>query len=235
MAGSSKGQSKAAPKKGSGGSPPPKPSAAALKGIKTPVKKPGAKDNRDKIFVKGHSLGIVVAYIVDGKHADREAFKAYDMSLLHNDPDLLADLGFNAIVPRKGADGSTPMKQNETSEYNWRQFVALLGEENNNDEGRRALANKLIVHLNGNATSENYRYPRKVRFGGDLTPTPMTPCNESMLDADVVAFIVTIYPEHNLDELSEWDEIVSQYFHDVEDGKAVMNAAAEAAENDHVA
>ena len=158
--GGSKSQSKPGAKKATAGSPAPKPSAAALKGISTPVKKPGAKDSRDKVFVKGHLSGIVVAYIVDGKHADREAFKAHDMSELHNDPDLLAQLGFNAIVPRKGSDDETPMKQNATSKYNCHQFVVpLLGEENNNEEGRRVLANKLIVHLNNNANSEKYCYP----------------------------------------------------------------------------
>ena len=234
MAGS-KSQSKAGAKKATAGSPAPKPSAAALKGITTPVKKPGAKDSRDKVFVKGHLSGIVVAYIVDGKHADREAFKAHDMSELHNDPDLLAQLGFNAIVPRKGSDGETPMKQNATSEYNWRQFIALLGEDNNNEEGRRALANKLIVHLNKNANSDNYRYPRKVRFGGDLTASPKTACNESMLDADVVAFIITLYPDNDLEDLAEWDDIVSQFFVDVEDGKAVMCAASADVDNNDTA
>ena len=96
--GGSKSQSKPGAKKATAGSPAPKPSAAALKGISTSVKKPGAKDSRDKVFVKGHLSGIVVAYIVDGKHADREAFKAHDMSELHNDPDLLAQLGFNALI-----------------------------------------------------------------------------------------------------------------------------------------
>ena len=182
------------------------------------------KDKRDKVFVKGHIPGVANVFIESGTKADTEAFKVYDMNEFQARPEMLAELGLNAIVYRKGEDGETPMKQSATSEYNWRQFITIIGEENNTVEGRRELANAFIAHLNSTATADNYQFPKRVRFGGDLTASPLTAADDSILDADVLGLILAAYPDNTVEEMFEWDEIIGQFWSNVDHGKAVLEA-----------
>ena len=186
---------------------------------------PQSKDKRNLLFVKGHQNGIMVAYL-QKYNREEEPFLAYDMTQLRNNPDICELLNINIVASRKGVDGTTPMKQNPTSEYDWRALVCIIGEDSNTAAGRKQQANNLIMHFNNNAISPNYDYPKKVKFGGDLTVAPLSPVDVSLLDNDVCALIAACFPDNTLEEIMRHDDILNTWWSDIEHGREVMEGVA---------
>jgi len=185
--------------------------------------KPGKKDVRHLLFVLGLCNGIVLAWLKK-YNLDQEPFLNYDYQLLNDSPATMEDLGINAVVHRKGADGATAMTQTPTSTYNWRQMVLIIGEDSNTATARRELADRLIAHFNNNANTANYQYPRKVRFGSDLTGRVFRPADHGLLDIDVLGLMMAAYPTTPLEELATFDDIMSTFWTNIERGREVMAA-----------
>ena len=209
---------KRAPKKG-GQKSPPKSAFNSPGKFGSPIKV-GKKDNRNVLDFEGVDKGVMNAYVK--KHnAEEEAFMSYDMRLLNDNPGIMEELGINAILSRKGVDGETAMKQSATSTYNWRQFVFIIGEDDNTPANRKALASKLVAHFNSNANSANYQYPRKIKLGEDLTQSPCRPVDSILLDTDVLGMMLAAYPDTPLEELATFDEIMGGFWTDIEHGREV--------------
>ena len=179
------------------------------------------KDNRHVMIIEGMQNGVMTAYLKKA-NKEEEPFLAHDMILFNNDPNLCESFGINTIIPRKGVNGETPLKQNPNSSYDWRQFVFILGEEGNNSVNRRSIANALIDHLNGNAVIPNYQYPIKVKFGWDKTTDPMRTISENMLDSHVLQMMKSAYPDTNFGDLLTDVAIISTFWADVDHGSEIM-------------
>lgn len=143
-----------------------------------------------------------------------------DMKILMENPDMMEELGINAIVHRKGIDGKTPKPQSAGSPYPWNQLILIIGEEANTKEGRREVADKLVAHFNSNAVKPTYTYPRKMKFGEDATTGGrfLLPIDLCLLDNDVVALMKAAYPDMNLHEIAKYDEIMKTFWSDIEHG-----------------
>ena len=215
--------SKPAANKAPGGSPPPPRSRFDQNRYTSPISK-SRRDTRHTVTVLGLKGGVVVAYLTKA-NKNEEPYSYYDMDLLQGNPDLMVTLNINALVYRKGPDGDTPMKQNPNSEYNWRQMVNVIGEEQNTPLNRLQYANAMIAHFNANATIEHYRFPKRIRFGGDLTAAPMNSVDEALLDVDILGLIRSAYPDHRFTVLATFDTIVSTFWHDLDYGRRVLENA----------
>ena len=172
------------------------------------------KDNRHVLFVEGLMNGVMVAWLKKW-NKNEEPYLAYDMILLTGNPELCEKLGINAIIPRRGEDGITPLKQNPTSDYDWRQFIFILGEDGNTDVNRRVVANRLIDHMNKNAVLPNYHYPVKVRFGGDRTKTPMATISDHMMNKHVLSMMRSAYPAMTVGQLLADTDIMESFWNNV--------------------
>jgi hypothetical protein len=177
----------------------------------SPMKASSAKDYRHRLCCEGVLNGIVVFYLMTHKE-ETGAFIWPDIALLRAEPELVEKLGANSIVPRRGGSGDIAMKQGKEGDYDWLQFLAIIGEDEQTPEKRREVADKIIKWLNSRATAENYAYPHEVKFHEDRTPDALKPCDSVLLDRDVLSMMITAYPENNVDELIEYDEIMESFW-----------------------
>lgn len=211
------------------------PPASAFKSGKfkgdTPLKG-GRKDNRHILEHEGFQNGIVISFLKKF-NADEEPYFLHDYQLLRDSPDVMEELGINAVLSRKGIDGETPKKQSVTSNYDWKCFVHIVGEDSNTPTKRKALIAKELAHFNSNANSANYTYPRKIKAGNDATNNrALRTIDCALLDCDVVGLMLAAYPDTPLEELAEFDEIMSTFWSDAEHGRAVLEAYNNGEENE---
>ena len=75
-----------------------------LKGVK--------KDNRHKLVMQGLQKGVIVGYMTKFKNKEEEPFGGPYFKMLQDNPDLMEQLGIDAILFQKGVDGDTAMPQN---------------------------------------------------------------------------------------------------------------------------
>jgi len=180
----------------------------------------GKKDVRNLVFVEGLQQGIMVAY-VQKFNKEEEAFIGPHIRHFEDNMDIMETAGINAIIDRKGGDGESPMMQNPSSQFAWKQFVFATGEDNNTKEERARLGRALVNKLND--TSEvTYKYPRKSKFFKDISAPKLNPVDARVLDADVVGLMKAAYPDLTLEEIAQFDSIMAGFWCNVARGKEVM-------------
>ena len=182
----------------------------------------GKKDSRNLVIVEGLQQGIVVAH-VRKCNKDEEAFIAPHVRFLENNMDFMEQLGINAIVARRGSDGKTPMMNRPGSDYHWRQFLMVVGEEGNTKEERLRLAKDLVKFLN-DVTKVDYKFVTKNKFSKDVTSSNLRAIDACLLDADVIGLMNAAYPSLTLDQMAEQDSIMSGFWDDISRGKEVIEA-----------
>ncbi|CAB9516443.1 hypothetical protein SEMRO_783_G201860.1 [Seminavis robusta] len=189
----------------------------------------GRKDSRHHALVEGLRPGVITMYFK--KHnCDEEPYLGPDMKWM-NDPsnaEKMDDLGIHAVLYRKGVDGETSMLQSATSEYSWRQLIFVVGEDNNTPTTRLATAEKVIKFLNGRANTENYKYPKKIKFLEDLSrdhvAKNLRPLSAALLDEDVCMLMQAAYPDKALMDLVDFADVMANFWVDPADGATVMEA-----------
>ena len=166
-------------------------------------------------------------FLVDGYNDKKDSFRVYDVRNLKENDDLAEELQITSITFRKGEDGmkmpQSPFKPN----FGLRMYVSIIGENNNTPEGRKVIAENLKNEFNKNATKENYPWgngPNPVVLGKDLTSDMMGPCDDTMLDKDVLEMILLAYPENSTDEILEWEAVISEFWGDAEHGQDVLKS-----------
>jgi hypothetical protein len=175
--------------------------------------------------IEGLLAGIVVAYIKKS-HSEEEPFLAYDYTLIHTNQEIMDSLEINETVFRKGSNGETALPQCVGSNYSWRQFLYIVGEEENTVEKRSEIANRLKDHLNQNANITNYRYPVSIKVGNDPTVQDnMRPLDSCILSDDVIGLINTAYPGTLFSDLVQFEERMATFWGDIDDGRNIMIAA----------
>jgi hypothetical protein len=175
----------------------------------------------------GAQNGILTCFLKK-PNADEEPYALHDFNLLKESPELMETLNINAVLSRKDTTSSEnrELMQSPTSTYPWRQFVLLIGENNNTPPRRRQYAQALVDHLNTQATSANYRYVRKVKLGSDLSNRPLVPVDRVLLDGDVVGLMLAAYESTPLEELATYDTIMRTFWTDIAHGREVLAESA---------
>ena len=187
----------------------------------------GKKDKRNQVFVEGLQQGIMVAFVQKFNRAE-EAYIGPHVRFLEENCDLMESLGINAIVSRKGGDGESPMMQKPGSEYIWKQFIFIIGEDGNTKENRVALGKQLAAHLNDmTKVAEDYSYPRKAKFMKDMTQAIPRPVDACLLDCDVVSLIGAAYPDLEMDEIASYPSIMLGFWANAARGAEVMEGHEE--------
>ena len=214
-------------------SPPPKSAFHAGKFKGSPSGLFGSsKDKRNQLIVEGLQQGVVVMYMKK-YNRNEEAFLAPDIHYLQENQEEMDKLGINAIVARRGTDGKTPMPQKPDSStpnkpnkaFYWKQFIVILGEDNNTAENRAQVAKQLVNRLNNNElTAAEYTYPNKSKFLKDCTASPPRALDACLLDCDVLALMKAAYPDMDLKQLvTDYPEIIASFWSDKAIGTQVID------------
>lgn len=193
------------------------PEEQASKKLKSPVSaiKNGMEgtlktDNANKLFIQGSKGGVVTVF-VQKPNAVEEAYLAYDYSVIKENDEIAKELQVNEVLFRRSPDGEELM-QKKGSQHAWRQFLMIVGEDKNNTENRKKIADKIVAFLNKNAVVENYRWPKQTKFAGDLTASPMGAMDTLLLDKDVFKVMNIAYPDYSVAELAGFPDICGNFF-----------------------
>jgi hypothetical protein len=180
----------------------------------------------NQVIVQGHPNGIMCCWVHKHNKPKEEAFLKHDFDTILQSEEIRKQLQINEIVHIRGLDGATfmPQKTSETK-YGFRMFLCMIGEGNNTKKGRRQIANRIISFLNANANEKNYKFPRPSEFGNDITSDPKRALDTALLNQDILRVIKLSYPDHDLQELTEFDDVIEMFFSDIEVGKAIMMSA----------
>ena len=155
---------------------------------------------------------------------EQEPYLNYDYRFLTENPDVRAELGINCVYFRKGVDGVTALPQTPTSQYSWKQLVCVIGSESNTSQERHALADRIIAHFNSHANTANYMYPKRVKFGKDLTRDVLSSVDQVLLDYDVVSMMQSAYPTLPVQSFTTFQEIMTNFWTDPVHGNDVLAA-----------
>jgi hypothetical protein len=208
---------------------PPKKKAPTSKFKSSPAKfdspfKSGKKDDHHVLMYQGVHQGLMVSWLKKA-NVDEEPYFLHDHKLLRDNPDKMEELNINAGLSCRGEDGEALM-QTPTSTYPWKQFVLIIGENNNTPAKRKEYAAALVSHFNTQATSVNYKYVHNVKLGSDLTQRPLRPVDFVLLDMDVLGLMMAAYEGTPLEELVTFDVIMKTFWTDLPHGREVVNGAA---------
>ena len=162
---------------------------------------------------------------------DRQPFMLHDYQLFKNDGSVREKLKIGMLTSRRGGDGK-PRKCEPGSKHEWNLYPMFLGEDGNTAAGARAAVNDLKKHLNANATSDNYTWPRKYTIGKDHTGNKLRPVDALLLDSDVFALMQAAYPQSDMVDLMEDKEVMSKFWTNVEHGKKVLRSQIEGLSSD---
>ena len=177
------------------------------------------KDTRSKMFFEYLACGIVIAYVTKPIETD-EAFLVHDYKELTQNMDLKDRLKIITICARRGADGYQ-LPSRTGSSYPFRQFV--MGVFPNTHSQAKKQVKDLLQYLNqSQVDSGMYKYPQRIKLMDDLTQNPVRAADSRLLDKEVVNMMVACYGR-KLEELRKYDEVMAEFWTDVENGKAFLN------------
>ena len=178
-------------------------------------------DSRYLWKVRGLKGGAIVHWLQKPTR-EEEAFARKYFDDFKTTPELLEECGFDLLLSMRGARGDDFRPQVPNSTWPWRILVSCVGEEDNTPEERMEQANKGIQLYNRTATKANYKFPRNVRFGEDLTGDEMASMDVMLLDRDVLNLMQAAYPHKTLEVMLEDDELMADFWTDIERGAEVI-------------
>jgi len=223
-----KGSAKVPFKKAAGSSPkkatPRSPSGTPTKGS---FKK--ETDYSNRLIIEALKPGLLIMYPKKATRDEQPYFKP-EWDKLKGDAIYKDMLGLNDIVSRKGKDGMTYRGQSlAVTDYAWQQALVITGVESEGDliqskDVRRTYADNWIEKINLN--NGLYQYPTEMKFGTDRTRDAPRPASACLLDETVIELMIFTNPDYadSVAELAEFPDIMSQFWHDFEYGKAAMEA-----------
>ena len=199
-------------------------SALAMKGKGTVVSPSGKKDPRHQYITKGYKGGIIQAWLK--KHnKNEEAFAAPFLMELDSDEEACKSINCNGVFQRRGEDGKTPLPQAEGSTWGWRSLLFIVDEEENTPKKRKELADAVIAKFNEKATTAHYRYPRKFKWGKDVTEDDMACVDtDGLLDGDIIRLMSHAFSHAmSLEEMTTNEDVMKLFWSDMSTGAAVVN------------
>ena len=230
-----KGKKKASAKKAAVVSSPLKVGSGC--GFRSRMSAPLANSWCNRFFSEAFTCGVILSFIQHPKD-NKEAFAATAMKMLNEDlrelePKLSDELDVHLIVPRKGVDADTPMKQNPSakgnSKWSWRTMVSIVGEDEIGAESRAAHAARLVKFFNDNCEEDDKGRKSRTIFAGDLTCGRAL--DSALLDKDVLTLIKAAHPNKSHEYLIGKPEIIQHFWADVTHGEDVLKADVTASGN----
>jgi hypothetical protein len=185
------------------------------------------KDSRCKMYFEFLACGIAVAYVTKPNDTE-EAFLVHDYKDLNQDMDLKERLKVITICSRRGADGNY-VPSNKGSTYPFRQFV-LAVHPNTHAQAKKQVKDLMHFLNESQQVSGRYKYPQKIKLMDDYTQSPPRSADARLLDTEVVNMMVACY-RRPLEELGEYDEILSEFWTDTEYGSGFINDYLTSAED----
>ena len=177
------------------------------------------KDSRCKMYFEFLACGIAVAYVTKANDTE-EAFLIHDYKDLNQDMDLKERLKVITICSRRGGDGSY-IPSSKGSTYPFRQFVLAVS-PNTHAQAKKQVKDLLHFLNESQEVAGKYKYPQKIKLMDDYTQSPPRPADTRLLDTEVVNMMVACY-RRPLEELGQYDEILSEFWTDIEYGGGFMN------------
>lgn len=177
------------------------------------------KDMRSKMYYELLACGIAIVYVCKANDSE-EAFLVHDYKDLSQDMDLKERMKVITICARRGTDGNQiPSSSGNT--YPFRQFV--LGISPNTHSQAKKQVKDLLEYLNkSQENKDKYKYPKKIRLVEDFTHDPPRAADTRLLDNEVVNMMTFCYGS-SLEELVEYDEVMSEFWSDLEYGKKYLS------------
>ena len=194
----------------------------AFKKGKKVIVRSNAFDNRCHWKVKGLKGGVAVHWLQKPTR-EEEAFARKFFDDLRGNPEMLEECGFDLLLNMRGAAGDEFRPQAPGSTWPWRILVSCIGEEDNTPEERMEQAKKGMTLHNRSAIKPNYKFPRNVRFGEDLTTEVMDSMDTMLLDKDVINLMQAAHPGKTLEVMMEDDEIMADFWTNTERGAEVIS------------
>lgn len=137
------------------------------------------------------------------------------------------DWQVDSVIPRRDGSLDEPMKSQRDLPYNWECIISLRGSE---EETPTEIGRKLAASFSSFSSDEFKK--RSFVFVGDISNQPPLPLNHYLLDRDVVMYLKKIYFGCKKDDISEDDEILTDFFGSPTVGKRVLSEINEAEWNE---
>lgn len=178
--------------------------------------------DQDCLYVQGFKGGLAIAWFC-APNKDQEPNMLMDMvELIEEEPVLCKKLGIFSLYVRRGKDGNTPLTWYGTNSATsflharstdsfWKVIPMKLGDLNT-PAGRMEAAMMLITYFNIKANL------RKIRFGEDLTTTPMAKMDTALLDIHVYFAMIHLNLRIFVGQCTDDHEFMSTYWTDVAHG-----------------
>ena len=181
------------------------------------------KDPRNQLFVEGFHPNFMMCH---GKkfNKDEDMFGGYFYTALEADDKLMEEIEACGVFPMRGSNGSH-LPQGPGSLWAWKGTLFALDEEKDQEEERRSKADKFTAKFNDLATTENCRFPRKMKFAKDLTGESLRKLDQALLDEDVVRVMQHAYGHAmDLESMKDNAEIMEMFWTDEEHGKRAIDS-----------
>jgi hypothetical protein len=188
---------------------PPPPSAV---GDITTVLDSGSSDNLCSVErVRGGFA--IVSTKKGGQFA--QAYDKPSLDILNGDPEAKKAMRYLKKFPKRGVDGVTAEKQSpDERTYVWEDKCFIIGTEGDTEAIAIQCTKRYVDHCNVTAVKPIYRYPKKTRFIGDITESPMRCLDCLLLDEDVIALMRLSYPTLSLSAMCGFREIMETFWSD---------------------
>ena len=181
------------------------------------------KDPRNQLFVEGFHPNFGLAY---GKKFNKNHAMCggWFCTLAEADETMQQEMGSIGVFPLRGPDGNF-LPQEPGSLWPWKGTLFVVNEEKDGFEERRAFGDRKIAKWNELATTENCRFPRKMKFAKDLTGETLKKLDQGLLDEDVVRVMMSAYGHAmDLESMKDNNEIMDMFWTDVEQGKKAIDS-----------
>jgi len=183
------------------------------------------QQNKNRLHIEALDGGFLVSWFDNGSNVNIGAYCRPHFDLLFAHDEMKTSIGINDVVFRRGPDGNTPLPSNPNQTWNWHCMVSIIGECNIDNNAYKTLCADGIVGFFNDFTffiNKEYRYPRTSTFFRDHTVSPPRKISSVLLDHDVIALMKAAYPDHSLQDLLEYEDIVDMYWDNANHGRQVM-------------
>lgn len=168
--------------------------------------------------------GITVVHF--NKSSDQSAaYMAGPFEVMENDNAFRNKYKILNIVPRRAGAGSDDYIMQGDTEFPQMSVLVVTGTDRNTAKQVKKDMKDLAVAVNAITTkvSKKQLYPKKTHLADELTPASGPRALDNFVeDKLVVELLKEAYSGYSLEEIGKHDDVVSDYFSDVQQGKAII-------------
>ena len=184
-------------------------------------------------FYERSKAGVTVVHYMKSSDSKepKAAFMVAPFDVFDNDASFRNKHKLYAVVPRRLSNQSDEtIKQEEGSKYDWMCALVITGTDGNKPSKVDNHMKELAVAVNNITTKKTDKqvYPQKTHHAGDLTPsTGPRALDNFIMDDMVLELLKDAYSNHSLEVISTHDDVLADYFTNVERGREVIRSSME--------